>query len=484
MAFPIIPKLNSAPGAGAPATLTLGELAGNRTTGTLFMGTDTGVRELAFSATVGGTVISAFTADGSTSYHPLNGYSSTAAGAYLVSVAGIEQRPTVDWTVSSANSGTVVFATAPPVGAAILVRGLVASSSGGGGGGGTDIGGRAWDAAATYTEGDLVATAQREAWICIQAANTGHDPTASPSWWQPLPADAISLQLRTVATTAPTDGQALVWASTATEWQPGDVLRNQSTATDCLFIGAAVNPDFTQSNSVNVGTNASAFQNSVSVGTNASSVTDGVAVGLSASTGYRSVAVGKSANAVENAVAIGGTATANNYGIAIGYNVAALENAIGIGGTNASAAAYGIALGDTAAAGEHSVSVGGAASAGVNAVSVGSSASAGTYSVALGKSVTAADLAIAIGGYGVTAAQESVAIGYFATAGYGGIAIGTNTSTAANSIRIGDSTQTFNSVNVGQFNLGTMKTDALTMKNKINEIITFVNTKGASIVPL
>jgi len=133
MAFPIIPKLNSAPGAGAPATLTLGELAGNRTTGTLFMGTDTGVQELAFSATVGGTVISAFTADGGTSYHPLNGYSSTDVSAYLVSVAGIEQRPTVDWTVSAANSGTVVFATAPPVGAAIVVRALVASSSGGGG---------------------------------------------------------------------------------------------------------------------------------------------------------------------------------------------------------------------------------------------------------------------------------------------------------------------------------------------------------------
>ena len=279
MAFPIIPKLNSAPGAGAPATLTLGELAGNRTTGTLFMGTDSGVQELAFSATVGGTIISAFTADGSTSYHPLNGYSSTDVSAYLVSVAGIEQRPTVDWTISAENSGTVVFATAPPVGASIVVRALVASSSGGGGGGGTDIGGRAWDVTATYAEGDLVATSQRETWICIQNANTGHEPTASPLGWQPLPADAISLQLRTVAATAPTDKQALVWDDANTTWKPSDVITNNGTN-----LGFAIGPNSSSNsnNAIAIGYNATTnnLNSFVQIGDPNSSI-GGLAIGMS-----------------------------------------------------------------------------------------------------------------------------------------------------------------------------------------------------------
>lgn len=43
MANPIIPKTNSAPGAGAPLNLLLGEIATNRSSGELYLGTDAGV---------------------------------------------------------------------------------------------------------------------------------------------------------------------------------------------------------------------------------------------------------------------------------------------------------------------------------------------------------------------------------------------------------------------------------------------------------
>jgi hypothetical protein len=228
MAFPIIPKLNSAPGAGAPETLTLGELAANRSTAKLYLGTDTGVQEIAFAGSLGGTAISSFTAAGGTSFYPINGYTSTNVNAYLVSVGGIEQRPTVDWTISATNGGTVVFATAPPTGATIIVRAVVAGS---GGGGGTDIGGRAWSSTATYTEGDLVATSQTETWICIQAANTNHNPATSPDWWAPAPASAVQLQFRPLAATAPTDGQAIVWDDANATWAPGTVSGGSSNAT-------------------------------------------------------------------------------------------------------------------------------------------------------------------------------------------------------------------------------------------------------------
>ena len=253
---PIIPKTNSAPGAGAPASLYLGELATNRSTGKLYLGCDGGVQEVG-NGTVGGQ-ISAFTGDGSaTAFSPVEGYSTNDAGSYLVSVGGIDQRPTTDWTISSANGGTITFASAPPNGAPIVVRAFIGTGTTSGnatklqgrlladtaptngqavvwdsanstwkpgtvsGGGGSDIGGRAWDAAATYSEGDLVATSQREAWICIQNDNTNHDPTeAESAWWAPLPADAVSLQLRPVATTAPLPQQQLTWSAVDQKWAP------------------------------------------------------------------------------------------------------------------------------------------------------------------------------------------------------------------------------------------------------------------------
>jgi len=163
---PIIPKTNSAPGAGAPASLYLGELASNRTTGKLYLGCDGGVQEVG-----GGTVgsqISAFTGNGSaTAFSPVEGYSTNDAGSYIVSVGGIDQRPTTDWTISSANSGTITFASAPPTGAPIVVRAFVGTGT-----------------------------------------TTG---------------DATKLQGRALADTAPTDGQAVVWDSENSTWKPSTV---------------------------------------------------------------------------------------------------------------------------------------------------------------------------------------------------------------------------------------------------------------------
>lgn len=212
MAFPIIPKKRSG-ATGNPASLTLGELAVNTLTGELFLGADAGVTLLNGPVAAGTTVTEA-TGDGATTAFTFSGYNGTADGGYLVSVGGIDQPPST-YSISATAGGTITFSAAPTAGELISIRAIIAGS---GGGGGSGIGGRAWSAAETYTEGDLVATSQREAWICIQAANTNHDPTTSPLWWQPMPADAVSLQLVPVATTTPTTGQGLVYNGTA--WAP------------------------------------------------------------------------------------------------------------------------------------------------------------------------------------------------------------------------------------------------------------------------
>lgn len=212
MAFPIIPIKRSG-AAGNPSSLNLGELAVNTLTGELFLGADAGVTLLNGPVSAGTTVTEA-TGDGTSVAFTFSGYNGTADGGYIVSVGGIDQPPST-YSISATAGGTITFVEAPTDGELISIRAIVA---GGGGGGGTDIGGRAWSATETYTEGDLVATAQRETWICIQSANIDHDPTTSPLWWQPMPADAVSLQLVPVATTTPTTGQGLVYNGTA--WAP------------------------------------------------------------------------------------------------------------------------------------------------------------------------------------------------------------------------------------------------------------------------
>ena len=199
--------------------MTVGELAVNTATGELFLGGDTAVM-LLNPPTTAGTTVTEYTGDGTTVAFTFTGYNGTADGGYLVSVGGIDQPPS-KYSVSSVAGGTLTFVEAPVSGELISIRAIVAGTSGGGGSG---IGGRAWSATETYTEGDLVATAQRETWICIQNANTNHDPTTSPLWWQPMPADAVSLQLVPVATTTPVTGQGLVYNGTS--WAPAAPVAN------------------------------------------------------------------------------------------------------------------------------------------------------------------------------------------------------------------------------------------------------------------
>jgi len=206
---PVVPKRNAVIGAGYPTSLALGELAVNTTTGDVYLGADPGVVQIGV-ALAAGTTLNLGTGDGSTVAFTIAGGTGTDAGGYLVSVGGIDQP--IGWTVAGT---TLTFSEAPPTGATVSARAIL---KGIGGGGGTDIGGRAWDVAVTYTEGDLVATSQRETWICVQNANAGNDPTTSPTWWAPQPADAVSLQLRAVADTAPVAGQLLAWRNSA--WTP------------------------------------------------------------------------------------------------------------------------------------------------------------------------------------------------------------------------------------------------------------------------
>lgn len=165
---PIIPKTNATPGPGAPTELFLGELASNRSTGKLYLGTDSGIVEIVGGGGgVAGSIVSAFVGNGSTlAFFPISGYTDTTVGSYIVSVGGIDQRPTTDWTISSANSGTITFASAPPSGAAIIVRAFT-----GGSGGGTS-------------------------------------------------GDATSLQGRALADTAPSDGQVIGWDDALQTWKP------------------------------------------------------------------------------------------------------------------------------------------------------------------------------------------------------------------------------------------------------------------------
>jgi hypothetical protein len=491
---PIIPKTNSAPGAGAPASLYLGELASNRTTGKLYLGCDSGVVEIqGGGGGTAGSQISTFTGTGSqTAFAPLTGYSNTTVGNYLVSVGGIDQRPTTDWTISSANGGTITFTSgAPPNGAPIVVRAFVGASGGGGSGDATSLqgraladtaptdgqavvwdsanstwkpdtvsgvggsmwdvnttykdgdivtyyyyvsqdsnirtfrtyictaslgqagsglpitgeitgiapledfidpncwwgllvgdlssigahgiantvpqendtivfsssinkwkfgtaitknlqgraladtaptdgqalvwddangtwkpgtmSGRAWDSAATYTQGDMVATSQRETWICIQNDNTNHDPTeAESAWWAPLPADAVSLQLRPVATTAPTDGQALVWDDANGTWKPNSVLRNNGNSeAGCLAVGVGSVADANNATAIGIGSSAYNYSS--------------VAIGCGAFAGQNATAINASAYA--GTIVIGPETGATVVSIG-GYNIVNMSNDI------------------------------------------------------------------------------------------------------------------------------------------------------------
>jgi len=294
---PVVPKRNAVTGAGYPTSLTLGELAVNTTTGNVYLGADPGVVRIGIPVAAG-TTLNLGTGDGSTVAFAITGGTGTDAGGYLVSVGGIDQPS--GWTVAGT---TLTFSEAPPAGASVSVRAILKGE--GGGGGGTDIGGRAWSAGATYTEGDLVATSQRETWICIQNANTGNDPATSPTWWAPQPADAVSLQLRAVTSDPPSDRQAIAWDATNNVWKPTTLLQigteglggypvssgikiGNNTVSHALAIGEAAYANPYQSNNgsgdIAIGQNAIAsYNSSIAIGASAQALQGGIAIGAGAS---------------------------------------------------------------------------------------------------------------------------------------------------------------------------------------------------------
>ncbi|CAB4134547.1 hypothetical protein UFOVP781_43 [uncultured Caudovirales phage] len=163
MAFPIIPKKRSG-ATGNPSSLSLGELAVNTLTSELFLGADGGIT-LLNGPVAAGTTVTEYPGDGSTTAFTFSGYNGTADGGYLVSVGGIDQPPS-KYSVSATAGGTLTFVEAPVAGELISIRAIVAGSGGGGDG------------------------------------------------------NAIKIQGRDVAATAPTAGQVLSWNANTSKWEP------------------------------------------------------------------------------------------------------------------------------------------------------------------------------------------------------------------------------------------------------------------------
>ena len=164
MAFPIIPKKRSG-ATGSPTSLELGELAVNTQTGQLFLGTDSNAVVLLNPPTAAGTTATEATGNGTTTAFTFSGYNGTADGGYLVSVGGIDQPPS-KYSVTDTAGGTLTFVEAPTDGELISIRAIVAGSGGGGDG------------------------------------------------------NAIQIQGRDVASTAPTNAQFLAWNATTSKWEP------------------------------------------------------------------------------------------------------------------------------------------------------------------------------------------------------------------------------------------------------------------------
>jgi hypothetical protein len=129
-----------------------------------------------------GTTTTLLTGDGETTTFAISGYNGLDKGKYIVSVGGLDQPPPF-WTVDFfAGNGRIIFVDAPKDGEIVSVRtitGVTVSPNGGG--------------------------------------STGGD------------GNAITIQTRSVASTAPTDGQALVWSEANQQWQPQTVLETVNT---------------------------------------------------------------------------------------------------------------------------------------------------------------------------------------------------------------------------------------------------------------
>ena len=204
---------------------------------------------------VAGSTVNAFMGTGSqTAFSPIDGYSTTAVGAYMVSVGGIDQRPTTDYVISATSGGTITFASAPPNGAPIVVRAFVGASGGGGGSGdATSLQGRAmadtaptdgqavvwddanstwkpgtvdrfirgeWNNSTTYAVGDVVSYLS-QLYVCT-LESVGWPPVdwSTSGYWRQINGNAILLQNRYVSDVAPQDTYALCWNAAYSKWEP------------------------------------------------------------------------------------------------------------------------------------------------------------------------------------------------------------------------------------------------------------------------
>ena len=75
---------------------------------------------------IAGTTSNVFeaTTPGQTTFSPINGYTSTNAASYLVSVGAQDQVPTRNYTISSANGGTLVLVEGVAIGTVVSVRAI------------------------------------------------------------------------------------------------------------------------------------------------------------------------------------------------------------------------------------------------------------------------------------------------------------------------------------------------------------------------
>jgi hypothetical protein len=161
-------------------------------------------------ATVAGATSTVFTAtaNGQVEFFPINGYTTTSVDAYSVSVGGVDQRPTVDYTLSSANSGKLVLqsGTEVKIGTVVIVRAYKSVIGTDGAAGAPIVWKGAYSSSATYSKLDAVSLDGRS-YICKSATPvTNVSPTVTASW--DLMADKGANGAAGVAGTNGTNGAA------------------------------------------------------------------------------------------------------------------------------------------------------------------------------------------------------------------------------------------------------------------------------------
>ena len=179
--------------------------------------------------------VSVFSASlGQTAFYPINGYTSTNPNAYMVSVGGIEQAPTQNYTIGEDNGGTLFLNEAPGIGAVVLVRAAKLNA------GGYFNWKGSYSAVTTYNLLDAV-NYDGSSYICKSAQPILNIVPTTIAKWDVLArkgtdgsgtgGNVTQIQGRPVADTAPEAGQVLIWNDDLTQWEPGSILITGGTAT-------------------------------------------------------------------------------------------------------------------------------------------------------------------------------------------------------------------------------------------------------------